>query len=199
MGMITKLAGLGVGLVGVFWLAIVGGWAVWKYDRMPCGWPNYQVHILFFHPTLKLRDSQGCRLDRQSAAEQQALAHARAVVAADAAAVQQAEAQQQRVQTRIRWQTQTIIKEIPGAVTPQVDRDFPLPWGFVRVHDAAARGLDLSAVAEPPGVADASASSVRPSDALAAITANYGDCRADAAELAEWQAWYATVLKAHGQ
>lgn len=68
--------------------------------------------------------------------------------------------------------TQTLQREIPTYVTPATDRAFPLPRGFVRVHDAAAtHGL--------PGPArdtDAQASDITASRAADVIAANYGTC-----------------------
>jgi hypothetical protein len=64
-----------------------------------------------------------------------------------------------------------------------------LPWGFVRVHDAAVRGDDLSAAAESPGGPDDAASDVAASRAVAVIASNYGSCRADRERLADLQAW----------
>src|SRR5438445_615738 len=60
--MFTKGLGLILNLVGVFWLALAGGFLVWKYDRLPAGWPNVPVRVLFFHPTIRLPDSLGARL-----------------------------------------------------------------------------------------------------------------------------------------
>jgi hypothetical protein len=68
--------------------------------------------------------------------------------------------------------TQTLQREIPTYVTPATDRAFPLPIGFVRVHDAAATG-------GLPGLAratDAEASDVTASRAADVIAANYGTC-----------------------
>ena len=67
--------------------------------------------------------------------------------------------------------------------------------GFVRLHDAAARGGDLSTASEGAGQSDDAPSGVALSAAAATIVANYGGCRADEQRLADLQRW----LKAQGQ
>src|SRR5580704_11131294 len=46
----------------------------------------------------------------------------------------------QAAQDQIRTVTRTIVERVPAYVTPAADRRFPLPVGFVRVHDLAASG-----------------------------------------------------------
>lgn len=70
--------------------------------------------------------------------------------------------------------TQTIQREIPSYVTPTTDRAYPLPVGFVRLHDAAATGV----LPDAPRDTDATASDVTASQAASIITANYGTCLA---------------------
>lgn len=67
-----------------------------------------------------------------------------------------------------------IQREAPRYVTPSIDAAYPLPVGFVRLHDAAA-AADLP---DPPGPADAQASAVTASNAAAVIAGNYGTCHA---------------------
>ena len=193
--MIVKAIGFLIGLLGVtllFWLGLV-------YDRLPAGWPNYQValplgiHWTFHAPWAGAVTAANAKYDQLVDQEHQAARHAHQVAVAQAAVTAAVSAHQDAVQAQIRWRTQVLYKEIHDAVSPASDRAFPLSVGWVRWHDAAARGVDLSVIARPAGQADDSASSVKPSDALAAIGANYGACRADDAELADWQAWYARV------
>lgn len=68
--------------------------------------------------------------------------------------------------------TQTLQREIPTYVTPATDRAFPLPVGFVRLHDAAATGV----LPGPAGATDATASDITASQAADVIAANYGTC-----------------------
>jgi len=65
-----------------------------------------------------------------------------------------------------------IQREAPRYVTPSTDAAYPLPVGFVRLHDAAA----TSVLPGPPGPADAQASAVKASDAAGVIADNYGAC-----------------------
>jgi hypothetical protein len=68
--------------------------------------------------------------------------------------------------------THTLQREIPSYVTPATDDAFPLPRGFIRVHDAAATGL----LPGPARDTDAQASDVTASRAADVIAANYGTC-----------------------
>jgi hypothetical protein len=95
----------------------------------------------------------------------------------------------QRADDRIRTVTRRLIEKVPVYVTPQTDRAFPLPWGFVRLHDAAASGDDLPATAAGSARPDDAASDVAASEAAAVVVANYGGCRADRQRLADLQAW----------
>jgi len=65
-----------------------------------------------------------------------------------------------------------IQRETPRYVTPSTDAAYPLPVGFVRLHDAAA----AAHLPGPPGPADAQASGVKASDAALVIADNYGTC-----------------------
>ena len=63
-----------------------------------------------------------------------------------------------------------------------------MPWGFVRLHDAAAAGDDLSAAAASLTRPDDAASDVAASEAAGVIVGNYGACHTDQARLAGLQA-----------
>lgn len=126
---------------------------------------------------------------RDGAAEVHAARAAVTTVQRQAAASQTIAVADQRAQDRIRTVTRTLIERVPAHVTPATDAGFPVPWGFVRLHDAAAAGDDLSAAAADPGRPDGAPSDVKASEAAAAVVANYGSCRADQARLAELQAW----------
>jgi cell division protein FtsL len=82
--------------------------------------------------------------------------------------------------------SQTLQREIPTYVTPATDRAFPLPVGFVRLHDAAASGLSTLPAA---GLADATASDVAASQAADVIVTNYGLCHETTAQLSALQDW----------
>ena len=101
-------------------------------------------------------------------------------------AAEKASIQKQQV---IVTQTQTILRKVPVYVTAQTDKSFPLPCGFVRLHDAAASGADPASTPIPAGLADDAACPVKASDAAAIIAENYGQYRAVAQELTDLQAW----------
>ena len=79
------------------------------------------------------------------------------------------------------------------SLRPAIDRGYPLSVGFVRLHDAAAIGRDLSAVPAPAGLADDATSPVKSSRLATVIVANYGECRADAERLTALQEWVRTT------
>jgi hypothetical protein len=52
---------------------------------------------------------------------------------------------------RVRTVYRTIERKVPTHVTAEIDARFPVPVGFVRVHDAAALGLPSLMSMTPPG------------------------------------------------
>jgi hypothetical protein len=134
---------------------------------------------------------------RDAAAVVKAQAKVLATVQRQAAASQAAAVADQRTQDRIRTVTRILIQKVPVNVPPTVDARYPLPWGFVRLHDAAAAGDELSPPAAGPERPDGAASDVAASAAATVIVGNYGACRADQARLAELQAWARQVGLAH--
>lgn len=72
-----------------------------------------------------------------------------------------------------------IQREAPKYVTPSTDAAFPLPVGFVRLHDAAAAAV----LPGPPGATDAQASPVAASYAATVIAGNYGICHETSEQL----------------
>lgn len=99
--------------------------------------------------------------------------------------------------SEVRTRTTTLVREVPIHVSTSVDARFAVPVGLVRVHDAAAAGVDLSAVPDPAGRADESASDIVASDLATAIVENYGTCRGELARLAAWQDWASAQLEAN--
>lgn len=85
--------------------------------------------------------------------------------------------------------TRTIIREVPRNVTPEIDRSFPVPLGFVRVHDAAASGNPVDAVSIAPGQPNDAASDVAMSEVAGVSAGNFGACHANAEQLKALQAW----------
>lgn len=105
------------------------------------------------------------------------------------------------VQTEIRYRDRIqvirekgdrIVEQVPIYITAEIDRRFPLPAGFVRLHDAAAIGEPAGA----PGDPDGEASAVAPSDAATIIAKNYTDCRRYAEQVRGWQAFYSDLQSA---
>lgn len=88
--------------------------------------------------------------------------------------------------------THAIQQEIPRYVTPDADRRYPLPVGFVWVHDAAAAGVPLG---DRPEGADAPSADVTASAASAVIVGNYGICHETAEQLTALQDFVRTHLQ----
>ncbi|MDB5447635.1 MAG: putative signal peptide protein [Phenylobacterium sp.] len=126
---------------------------------------------------------------RHAAADVKAAVHTIKTVQAQGQVSTVAAAKDAEVQTSIRYVTRTLIEKVPAHVSPETDRSFPLPVGLVRVHDAAALGVDVSAVPDPAGRADDQASAVEASDLGRVLAVNYGECRADQARLSALQGW----------
>lgn len=183
--MIVKLVSTALGLFGAFWLFFAGI----AFEHRPHGWPNLAVSLGPFHPVLHLPDGPYARLDALLAAEKAAAVHTQAVEVAQAQISAAASVHEQAAQTVIRTVTRTIIKDVPTYVTAQDDLRYPLSVGFVRVHDAAALGVDVSQIPGPAGRSDDQVSPVKPSDAAAVIAGNYGEARADAERLTALQDW----------
>jgi hypothetical protein len=126
---------------------------------------------------------------RDGAAEAHAAGASARTIQRQAAASETVAVADQRLQDRVHTVTRTLIQKVPIYVSATTDARYPLPLGFVRLHDAAAAGDDLSASAPGPDGSDDAASGVAASAAAAVIVGNYGLCRADQARLAELQAW----------
>lgn len=91
---------------------------------------------------------------------------------------------------KIVYRTQTLIQKVPEYVTHETDLRFPLPCGFVRLHNAAAGGVDAAAVPLPAGKADGDKCDVAASTAAGIIVGNYGLALSWKAERDGWWAWY---------
>ena len=111
------------------------------------------------------------------------------VVERQAAVSQAAAVRDQSAQDHIRTVTKTLVEKVPVYVSPSIDARYPLPVGFVRLHDAAAIGFDLSAASAGSGGPDDAPSDVAASGAARVIVLNYGACRADQQRLSDLQAW----------
>jgi hypothetical protein len=136
------------------------------------------------------------RLQISGMEKQQALA---ITIAQDRAAHQQEDADKithdadvanAEAHQKIVYRTQTIIQKVPEYVTPETDARFPLPCGFLRLHDAAASSVDPSAVSLPAGKSDFDKCDVTTSVAASAIAGNYGLALGWRADLNAWSNWY---------
>jgi len=93
-------------------------------------------------------------------------------------------------QVKIQTLTQTLTKEVTQYVPVEVDRGVVIPWGFVRVLDAAASGsADPASLSLGTGESDTAASGVTLSEIAALSAANDGVCRANAEQLAALEQW----------
>lgn len=122
------------------------------------------------------------------------------IIAQDQAAHKQADAdkitadQNATASERRQQQLQQVIanlRKVPQYVTPETDKRFPLPCGFVRLHDAGANGIEAAAVSLPAGKTDGDECPVTPSAAASIIQSNYGLALGWKAEVDGWWNWYA--------
>jgi len=91
-------------------------------------------------------------------------------------------------QAAVRIVYRDIIREVPVYVSPETDRRYPLPVGFVRVLDRAAAGSE-AAVAPPAGEPFDSPSDVTASDAAGTLVdwaGAYYACRTQVIGLLDW-------------
>ena len=177
------------GVIGACWLGIAGGWAVWKYDRGAMDQWSYTANVLVFSHTFRLPESIGGQLADLKAREKAAEAHSAAVAASYAANTENAARRDQAAQKAIIIRYRTLKQEIPVYVPPATDRDFPVSWGVVRLFDAGATGLDVSAFPLSAGQSDDGASPVEASELAAAIVDNDAAARANAQQLSDLQNW----------
>lgn len=119
--------------------------------------------------------AQGRAADQQEAADK--ITHDIDVAAAEA-------------RQKIVYRTQTLIQKVPEYVTPETDARFPLPCGFIRLHDAAARGVDAASISLPAGKSDRDECGVATSTASSIIVGNYGLALGWKNDLINWQLWY---------
>lgn len=92
----------------------------------------------------------------------------------------------------IREFTRTIQEKVPVYVTPETDAAYPVPVGWVRVHDDAATGKLSAPSAEPYDAP----SGIAASRTASVVAENYGICRENARQLTDLQAWLNSVTGA---
>ena len=90
-----------------------------------------------------------------------------------------------RVRT-IYQQGEQIVRTISIHITPDADRRYPVPVGFVRVHRTATTGTAAASAGDLDGEAsDIALSAVAEVDAQ-----NYTECRKWQAQVIGWQEYY---------
>lgn len=109
--------------------------------------------------------------------------------------VADAEARAAAATAQVRIETRTIIQKVPVHVTPEIDRRYPLPYGFVRVLDAAASRSPVSEIPLPAGKSDGDPAPVTASAAATVIAGNYGEYHACVEQVKGWRsAWEGVVI-----
>ena len=172
------LGGKVAGPAAMLCALVLAGGLVWQTGRID-GWP-----IIGGGLKAQVAELQS-RIAAQSLAE--ALAQAAALAAreklADAANAQARlhAASDQAIQSQI----QTMIRKVPVHVSEKSNAACVLPWGAIRLLDAAASGasLDDVAAAIAPGQPDDAASDVKLSEAVALLAADLGIARRNADQL----------------
>jgi hypothetical protein len=88
-----------------------------------------------------------------------------------------------------RQQIKTIVKKVPVYVSAKSDSACVVPWGAVRLLDAAASGVALDRVRATvaPGRSDDAPSDVTLSEAVALLATDLGHARQNADQLARLQ------------
>lgn len=96
-------------------------------------------------------------------------------------------AKTEAAQAKTRIIYRDIIREVPVYVSPETDRRYPLPVGFVRVLDAAA---GQTTVPDGPRQSDDDPSAVTASVAAGVLTDWAGMYYACRAQVVGWNDWY---------
>lgn len=159
-----KLIGLLVGFIGAF---AAGGFTMHKLDD--------------------------ARYEKRLALEAQAIAKAEHAARAGeqrqtavvVAAAGTAASHQERILTHTVYLTQEIHDHVP----PVVDTRPCVPWGFVRLHDAAAWGVGIAETGAPAGQPDDACAPFAWADIAAVVVANYGAARQNAQQLDDLEAF----------
>ena len=192
----SKLLGFAVSMIGVFWLAIAGGYAVHWWDTRPAGVPSINVPLPFgLHWRWTAPESLKARLDATLAADAQATALAHAQDLRIAALSETLSVEDENAQTKIRTVVKQEIQFVPQYITADDDRRCVIGAGFVRVFNAASRGIDLPAISKAPGGLDDSPSPFSLSDVADATVTNDGIALSNAQRLKDLQTWVAVATE----
>jgi hypothetical protein len=157
---------------------VLAGGLVWQTGRID-GWPlvggGLKAQIAGLQQRVAARDLADAKAQSAALAARATLADA----ANDQARLHAAS--DQAIQTQI----QTVIRKVPVYVSEKSNGACVLPWGAIRLLDAAASGADIGDVAAAiaPGQPDDAASDVSLSEAVALLAADLGIARQNADQL----------------
>lgn len=172
-------------LAGLFAGAIVGRLAALAAVGLvvALGWQSMQL--------AGLRKAIDREHRAQRAAAAAAAADTRAHVAKAKVITNEVEHQVVQRQVEIRTVYRDLIKEVPVYVTAEADRRGYVPYGFVRLLDAAAAGRPAPAPVpgSAPG-ADEAPSGFVLSDVAGSVVGNYETCQVWRSVAEGWQRWY---------
>jgi hypothetical protein len=172
------LGGKVAGPVAMLCALVLAGGLAWQTGRID-GWPLIGGGL----------KAQVAGLQQQLSAHE--LADARAQAAAWTAREKLAGAANEQARLhaagdqQIQTQIQTVIRKVPVYVSEKSNGACVLPWGAIRLLDAAASGADLDNVAAriAPGQPDDAASGIALSDAVALLATDLGIARQNADQL----------------
>ncbi len=169
-----RIAGpLASALALVFALAAL--WQTARIDGAPLLGGGLKAEVSSLQSQLAARELSAARAESLALqARAQWAAKAETQAAAHAAA-----------QAKTETQIQTVIREVPVYVSEKSAAACIIPWGAVRLLDAAAGGAELDAVraAIAPGQPDDAASDVALSSLVALLAADLGIARQNADQL----------------
>lgn len=156
-------------------LAAALAWQTVRIDGVPLIGGGLKVQVA------GLQQQIAARHLAQAQAQAAALQARAQLTATQDAVARNAAAGDQAIQTQI----QTVIREVPVHVDAKSDAACVVPWGLVRLLDAAASGADIGDVAAAiaPSQPDDAASDVKLSEIAALLAGNLGAARQNAGQL----------------
>jgi hypothetical protein len=172
------LAGRIAGPAAALGALLLGAALAWQTGRID-GWPllggGFKDEVAGLQQQIAAQGLAQARAQSAALTARGKLADAAQAIARDHAQSDQA------IQTQI----ETVIRKVPVYVSVANDRECVVPWGAVRLLDAAASGAQLGdvAAAVAPGQPDDAASDVKLSEAVALLAADLGIARQNAGQL----------------
>jgi len=132
----------------------------------------------------------------QAKAEARALAARVSIVKAQDAVTLAAALGEARAQQKLTDEKNLIPREVRIHVPPSIDRSVCIPYGLVRVLDAATLGIDASGLSVPAGQSDGACAPVAASALAEAVADNYATARQNAEQLNALEAWVGSQANA---